>query len=90
MTQQTALDEAIDMVRNHRPYFKSLGDTTRCVLHRCPDGIYAALLQDPRYLAYCKEQDEREDLVRALSRRLPFDAPPTPLQQSEGAAARLI
>lgn len=68
MAQQTALDEFVDLVRVTYPALVSVfgeDDETSPV---CIDGAVGAMLtvepglfsqalQDPRYLAYCKEQD---------------------------------
>lgn len=76
MAQQTALDEFVDLVRVTHPALVSVfgeDDETSPV---CIDGAVGAMLtvepglffqvlQDPRYLAYCKEQDLREELEAA-------------------------
>lgn len=61
MTDTPALD---DLIANVRRYVKNYGDMIENVLDDavayemqiCPEYFYPAL-QDPRYLAYCQEQD---------------------------------
>ena len=73
MTEQSALDEILDMVRSgwrhtSPPLRKTLGrggviaSAISKINNHSPDCIPQAL-QDPRYIQHCKEQDRKEGVT---------------------------
>lgn len=57
---QTALDELVGQIAESAHFTdKSLDDVVR-IFVRAPHHLFKKAFQDPRYIAYCKEQEARE------------------------------
>lgn len=56
MTETTALDDLVENVRQAVRNGYTVDDTLDYEMKICPEYFYPAL-QDPRYIAYCQDQD---------------------------------
>ncbi len=95
VTQQTALDDLVGYVRTYKSFssHRTLDEVVKTCKWYWEPQFWQAL-QDPRYLAYCKEQDRvdewrgkqdelHEDIIEKLSKPLPFDPPEQDRKEEE-------